>query len=253
MKCLVIVTLLFFAAPLFAEKYIYACFRIIQRVVKKNRFYDETVSEPFSGPLTAEEKEHNEQLLEKAMGQGYTVKYLANGEQAYIWAVTNNTTGEKFVLKIGKFSGGKEKLALDSLAKIDHPGKNHLPTLKQLTNSQTKALREADIDYTALELIRGIGLDKLAAKRGYRLSKEEADLIKRDVNLALDALHKCNIAHTDIRADNIMVETDSSGKVTKAILIDLARTGSLANENRVESMAADRTALKTAIEEEAQK
>ena len=72
---------------------------------------------------------------------------------------------------------------------------------------------DADISFIVMELVEGITLKEYINKKG-RLAVREATSIAMQVCMGLEAAHKNNIVHRDVKPQNIIISTDGKVKVT---------------------------------------
>jgi len=91
---------------------------------------------------------------------------------------------------------------------------------------------ENGIYYIVMELVEGITLKKYIEKRG-RLPYKEAVSIAIQVANGMDAAHKHNIVHRDIKPQNIIISKDGKVKVTD---FGIAKVASSATINTSASM-----------------
>ena len=69
------------------------------------------------------------------------------------------------------------------------------------------------VNFIVMELVEGITLKEYIEKKG-RLTVREATSIAIQVSMGLDAAHKHQIVHRDVKPQNIIISTDGKVKVT---------------------------------------
>ena len=82
---------------------------------------------------------------------------------------------------------------------------------------------ENNTTYMVMEYLDGIQLRDIVRKRGKITVNEAIDLIANICD-ALKVVHSEKIIHRDIAPDNIIVKTDSSGRINKMTLIDFGNS-----------------------------
>ena len=85
---------------------------------------------------------------------------------------------------------------------------------------------ENGIYYIVMELVEGITLKKYIEKRG-RLPYKEAVSIAIQVANGMDAAHKHNIVHRDIKPQNIIISKEGKVKVTDFVIAKVASSATI--------------------------
>lgn len=152
------------------------------------------------------------QLLKQQEGvlsNYYMQKELGRGAFATVRLATHKQTNESYAIKIiekKKMSraGGEAKLQdeVAILQKIDHPG---CIGIRESFENDTHF-------YLVLELVTGGELfDYIVEKQ--RLGEEESRTLFRQMIDAVDYLHSMDVAHRDLKLENILLSNDSKDQI----------------------------------------
>lgn len=150
-------------------------------------------------------------LLGKLLDGRYRIlKSLGLGGMGFVYLGEQISTARKVAIKILRsFRGDDENEAWTerdnqllrffqqearALARLNHPN------VAQVYDAST----EGQILYIAMEYVEGITL-KTYLNRNGKLNVKDATYVLKGAGEALDAAHKANIIHRDIKPDNIMI------------------------------------------------
>lgn len=141
----------------------------------------------------------------------YTVlESLGEGGMGAVYRGVHEKLGQEVAIKImdpllAKNPDLRERFLSEARIQVHlrHPG------IVQLLNADF----DGDQVCLILELVRGLSLDHVLAKRGY-LPVDEALKIFTQVLSALGYAHKRNVVHRDIKPSNLIIEADGTTRIT---------------------------------------
>src|SRR6266542_1252365 len=134
---------------------------------------------------------------------------------AEMWEAEHRVAGRKVTLKIvpgesGSDSTGRKRLASEAraAAEIGHP------TVVEVYDVGVTHENEA---YLVMELLRGETLADILAREG-AMQAEDACLVILQVLAALEAAHAANIAHGDLKAENVILRKGRNSELVAKVL-----------------------------------
>jgi len=171
--------------------------------------------------------------VQASLGDTYEqIRHLGGGEFSSVYLVKHRTDGTVRALKIldyhyllqrlrkqnltdtrSKFDEIKRRFIVEArlYEKIDHPNIVKIHG----TGVITDPVEQLEIPYFIMSYIKGSSLAEIISLQA-PLEVGRAIEISRNVLGALDAMHRCNVIHRDIKASNIMIREDSG----EAVIID---------------------------------
>lgn len=170
---------------------------------------------------------------QKKLGKTYDfIRHLGGGEFSNVYLVKHKTTGQEHALKILDYHYLLQRLRKEDIqnaqlkfneikkrfiteAKLHK--KIHHANIVEIYDTGVFAdeSKGIEIPYMIMSYIRGSSLsDLLRSEAPFEMSRTLG--ISRDVLGALEAMHKNNIIHRDIKPGNIMIQKETGG----AVIID---------------------------------
>ena len=151
-------------------------------------------------------------LIESELGHGGMGKvYLArdlmlHNRHVVIKVLLQASLQNAYVVK-------KFKQEVEALARIDHPGVVNVLSAGQLPDQRP---------YIAMQYVRGVTLRSQILSEGMNL--ERAAAILKQIGEALEDIHEKGIFHRDLKPDNIMLQSLSSGmELVKVVDFGIAK------------------------------
>lgn len=138
-------------------------------------------------------------------------------KEYYPSAIVNRAPGSKDIILVDKksekiFKVGYNRLLDESRYVAKMQGKSNILNVNAF-------FEENNTTYMVMEYLEGTQLRDIVRKRG-KISVEEAvDMITKICD-AIKIVHNEKILHRDVAPDNIIVDTDSNGKISRMTLID---------------------------------
>jgi len=158
--------------------------------------------------------------LEDIIGGTYRViSLIGEGGMGKVFAVEHIILQKQFALKIlsmGNFTPTDWQRFRNEAQSMAHLKHNNIIQVTDL------GIHDNQYPYYVMELLQGKSLGQKIKARG-RLSLKDALNIFRQVAEALAFVHDNGIIHRDIKPDNIMLETTSSGEVVKLVDFGIAK------------------------------
>ena len=146
--------------------------------------------------------------LERLIGRGgFGIVYLARDERLH-----NKPVVVKFLIgetRRDEWFRKKFRDEIEALSRLDHPG-----IVGILDAGQTPA----GTPYLVMQYVEGVTLRSLIMPGG--LDLPTTAYIVQDIGRALAAAHSRGVFHRDLKPENIMVQSDETGHVRLARLID---------------------------------
>eukprot|EP00808_Paulinella_micropora_P017488 g68674.t1 len=148
--------------------------------------------------------------LAMAEAEYVTEKLLGTGRSAEVWSGRNSQTGTKVALKI--LPEDQLDLAMSEVAALERcrPGHRNVIGLVDYFQAEGKV-------YLVLECVNGTELFELVKEtmQGNRpgLARNDALHIFAQIVSAVDFLHEKNVAHRDLKPDNIMITENREVKL----------------------------------------
>jgi len=144
----------------------------------------------------------------RQLASDYTVlpKPIGHGASGIVFRATHKKTHRVVAVKSCSLVANASPTAHEQLltsmevhSSLDH---KHIIKLEDTYMSSTRV-------HMVMEFLGGGSLGEALAKRG-RFNEEDTKAVLRQVLEAVDYMHKLNIAHRDIKLENIMFETHSN-------------------------------------------
>jgi serine/threonine protein kinase len=132
-------------------------------------------------------------------------KELGRGASAVVYEATSKKTGEKFAVKmINKklVKTQRLKTEVEILKKVKH--EHVLPFIEAVEDSKSV--------YLVLHYAKGGELFDNLIKRGVYSEKDAGKIIKQILR-AIQYLHSVNVAHRDLKLENVLCEIDENGNM----------------------------------------
>ncbi len=135
---------------------------------------------------------------------------IGDGGMAVVYRAMDKLLNRYVAVKILKPQFTQDEKFIESFRKESHAAArlNH-PNIVGVYDVG----REGNINYIVMELVKGIPLADLIAKKG-KLDYKEASNFARQIAKGLSAAHKQGIIHRDIKPQNILVNEDGIAKIT---------------------------------------
>jgi tRNA A-37 threonylcarbamoyl transferase component Bud32 len=151
----------------------------------------------------------------------YTVEEeISSGGQARVYRATDQVLSRPVVIKVMRVAGdggpaitSRFDLEMRALARIDHPGVVGILDVGEL---------EEGAPFLVIQYVNGESL-RHALQKG-PVATDRAAAIIRQLGAALDAAHAVDVAHRDVKPENIMLQSlDNGAEVVKLIDFGLAK------------------------------
>jgi len=141
------------------------------------------------------------------MGKVYLARDLTlHNRQVVIKVLLQTSLQNAYIVK-------KFKQEVEALARIDHPGVVNVLSAGQLPDKTP---------YIAMQYVRGVTLRSQILSEGMDL--ERAAAILKQIGEALEEIHENGIFHRDLKPDNIMLQSLSSGtELVKVVDFGIAK------------------------------
>lgn len=154
-------------------------------------------------------------------------RVLGSGAMGMVYLVTQLSDGSRWAMKVANELRG---VALARLAREAH-------IASKLRHANVVQVRDIDVAtrgfmYIVLELVEGQSLRDRLRERG-PLPLGEALPILEQLARGLAALHAANIAHRDLKPDNVLVTEQGGAPVVKIADFGISRVGELEEPARV--------------------
>lgn len=138
-------------------------------------------------------------------------------KEYYPSAIVNRAPGSKDIILVDKkseklFKIGYNRLLDESRYVAKMQGKSNILNVNAF-------FEENNTTYMVMEYLGGMQLRDVVRKRG-KITVEEAVEMITNICDAIKIVHSEKILHRDVAPDNIIVETDSNGKINRMTLID---------------------------------
>lgn len=142
---------------------------------------------------------------------------LGAGTMGTVYCVTRLSDGARLAMKV---AGELQGAALARLAREAH-------ILSQLRHANVVHILDIDVAaagfvFVILELVDGASLRTFLREHG-TMSVSEAIPVLRQIALGLAALHEANIAHRDLKPDNVLLLPTASGVLVKIADFGISR------------------------------
>lgn len=142
---------------------------------------------------------------------------LGAGAMGTVYRVTRLSDGERLAMKVTSELQGAAlaRLAREAhiLSRLRHENVVHILDIDVATNG---------FMYVILELVEGASLRVFLRERG-TMSVADAIPVLRQVALGLAALHEANIAHRDLKPDNVLLTPHAAGMHVKIADFGISR------------------------------
>lgn len=132
-------------------------------------------------------------------------KVLGVGAQGTVYELVHKSTGQRFAMKEVNIENEKQmQMAITEAKLLKEITKNvSHPCIMQIE----KVFQVVDKFYLVFPLCTGGELYEAVVRRGH-FTERKAARIMHDITSALQALHKHNVLHLDIKPENILFESD---------------------------------------------
>jgi serine/threonine protein kinase/outer membrane protein assembly factor BamB len=153
------------------------------------------------------------QLIGKKLGSCEITEFVGKGGMGYVFKALQTTLNRDVAIKILHKSDQDDKAVewfrreAQSIARLEHP---NIVQVFELVDD-----KELGTHYIVMQFVNGKSLDAIVRTRPEkRLSYEEATQYIIQTAEGLEAAHKKNIVHRDVKPANIMVTNEGIVKIT---------------------------------------